>query len=380
MLELEQTLAKRLKQMRVRVDVPDDNTVFLRNVPTPERFFNKARTNLLIKRPEKGLPFLVCVDEDLRYTGTDAQVARAFSGGHKQQGWRVLFIDRSLKEDFQAVVAGALEAIGFDGLEPKICPPVAPAARAGLLETFGKDVSARAAIAGCEPTIGRDERIEELLSSLLQWQVRLPVVVGESGVGKTNLIIGAARRLSRVRPELRIVSVDLGVLMAGTLFDSDRENLLAALLKEAGESADTVLAMEHIEVGLIGVPRGPLVMADALDKGLRLIGTTLPNYLYGFETAPLARRLHLVELCEMGLDESLEVLTALRDGVSKHHRVEIGESLAQSAIDVSLALAGRLPAKAIALLDAAAARAVLSGEGRVSDYDLYTAAARYNES
>jgi ATP-dependent Clp protease ATP-binding subunit ClpA len=381
MLELERSLAKRLKQMRVRVDAPDDNTVFLRNVPVGERFFNKSRTNLLIKRPQKGMPFLACVDEDLEYMGSDAIIARAFRGGHKQQGWRVLLVGQAIQEDFQSVVSAALKIIGFDECEPKMELTVTNAeapGRPSLLSIFGDEVTARAnAEQGI--TVRREEEIEGALSALLQWQRRLPVIVGESGVGKTNLIYGVARRLAKVRPELRIVSVDLGIVMAGTLFDSERENLLASLIKDSKDSPGTILAIEHIEMCFMGVPRGLFILSDALDSGIKLIATSLPNHLCWLETAPLARRLHILELGEMSIGETEEVLLSARDQIGRHHKVVIDDALIKSAIDASLGLAGRLPTKAIALLDAAAARAVLSNENRVGVYDLYTAASQFHE-
>lgn len=380
MVIVEQELEKRLKQLRVHVDVPDGDTVLLRNVPANDRFFNKPRTNLLIKRPREGMPYLICVDEDLDYTGTDSALARAFVAGHKQQGWRVLFVGHDTRADIQQVIEEALGAVGFDGREPELKPPapgVEPGSDGKLLASFAVEVSTEAAD---EPTIGRQERIEDVVSSLLQWQVRLPLIVGESGVGKTNLVRAAARRLKQCRPACRVVSVELGAVMAGTLFDSERESLLIALLKDASAQPQTVVVMEHMEMALIGVPRGHLLLGQALDDGARLIGTTLPAFESRFEVAPLERRLSLVELAEMGTDETSEVLSALRDRIAKHHQVEIGEPLIHAAIEAARPLAGHFPAKAIAMLDGAAVRAVLSDEREVSEFDICGAAAHAREA
>jgi ATP-dependent Clp protease ATP-binding subunit ClpA len=81
----------------------------------------------------------------------------------------------------------------------------------------------------------------------------------------------------------------------------------------------------------------------------------------------------------MSIGETEEVLLSARDQIGRHHKVVIDDALIKSAIDASLGLAGRLPTKAIALLDAAAARAVLSNENRVGVYDLYTAASQFHE-
>jgi ATP-dependent Clp protease ATP-binding subunit ClpA len=376
---VEQELEKRLKQLRVHVDVPDGDTVLLRNVPANDRFFNKPRTNLLIKRPREGMPYLICVDEDLDYTGTDSALARAFVAGHKQQGWRVLFVGHDTRADIQQVIEEALGAVGFDGREPELkpaAPGVEPGSDGKLLASFAVEVSTEAAD---EPTIGRQERIEDVVSSLLQWQVRLPLIVGESGVGKTNLVRAAARRLKQCRPACRVVSVELGAVMAGTLFDSERESLLIALLKDASAQPQTVVVMEHVEMALIGVPRGHLLLGQALDEGARLIGTTLPSYLSRFQIEPLTRRLQVTELSEMSLSETGDILLALRDRIAEHHHLAIEEALLQGVIETALPLTGCFPAKAISLLDAAAARAVLAGESELSLFDVYAAAARFRE-
>jgi ATP-dependent Clp protease ATP-binding subunit ClpA len=375
---VEQELEERLRQLRVHVDAPDGDTVLLRNVPANDRFFNKPRTNLLIKRPREGMPYLICVDEDLDYTGTDSALARAFVAGHKQQGWRVLFVGHDARANIQRVIEEALGAVGFDGREPELRPPASTGepgtAQGKLLASFSVEVSTEA---GHEPTIGREERIEEVVSSLLQWQVRLPLIVGESGVGKTNLVRAVARKLKLCRPSFKVTSVELSAVMAGTLFDSERESLLIALLRDVSEQPEAVVVLEHLEMAMIGVPRGHLFLGQALDGGARLIGTTLPGYLSRFEIEPLMRRLQVSELTEMSMSETGEVLLALRERIAAHHNIAISEPLLKSVIETALPLVGCFPAKAITLLDAAAARAVLSGESELSLFDVYTAAARF---
>jgi hypothetical protein len=237
-IEVEQELETRLKQLRVHVDVPDGDTVLLRNVPANDRFFNKTRTNLLIKRPREGMPYLICVDEDLDYTGTDSALSRAFVAGHKQQGWRVLFVGHDARANIQKVIEEALNAVGFDGREPELKPAATtPEAdvRGKLLASFATEVSIEIAD---EQTIGRQEQIEEVVSSLLGWQVRLPLIVGESGVGKTNLVRAVTRKLKQCRPAFKVVTVEMSALMAGTLFDSERESLLIALLKDVTDQPE----------------------------------------------------------------------------------------------------------------------------------------------
>lgn len=379
MTDFNRELEKRLKRLRVHIDTPDGDTVLLRNVPANNRFFSKPRTNLLIKRPREGMPYLICVDEDLDYTGTDSAVSRAFVGGHKQQGWRVLMVGRDARANVKQVIEEALGVVGFDGSEPELKPGSLEAEADGggrLLRSFGIEITADPAV---EPTIGREERIEEVVSGLLGWQARLPLIVGESGVGKTNLVRAVARKLKQCRPGFKVMLVDVSSVMAGTLFDSERESLLMALLKNVTERPEMVLVMEHMEMAMIGVPRGHLLVGEALDRGARLAGTTLPAYLSRFEIAPLARRLLVTELTEMSPGDTGGVLLALRDRIAGHHCITINKALLDATVETALPLAGRLPAKAISLLDTAAARAVLAGESELSLFDVYTAAARFRE-
>ena len=133
MVVVEQTLEQKLKQFRIHVDMPDGDTVLLRNVPANDRFFNKPRTNLLIKRPREGMPYLICVDEDLDYTGMDSALARAFVAGHKQQGWRVLSVGNDARADIQHLIEEALSVVGFDGREPELKQPTSTAERPAAL-------------------------------------------------------------------------------------------------------------------------------------------------------------------------------------------------------------------------------------------------------
>jgi ATP-dependent Clp protease ATP-binding subunit ClpA len=383
MLELEHDLEKRLKQSRVRIDTANADTLFLRNVPAHKDCFNKPRTNLLIKRPCAGLPFLVCVDEDLEYTGTDNRVLRAFSGAHRQQGWRVIYLEQATQEDARAAVNNALRVLGFDGEEPVLESREVERAQMDvqpgrLLTSFGIDITARVSEGVGEPTIGREDKIAEVTGALLQWQTRLPVVKGKSGVGKTNLLYGVARRLKELRPTLSVVAVDLGTLMAGTLFESERENLLYALLGEAATATDLVLVLEHLELALHGESRGPLLLAQALEQGLKLVGTVLDARL--LEPEPLARRTQVVELTEPWPEELTEMLLALRERIAQHHRVRIDEEIVQAAIAHAQSLAGCMPAKVITPLDAAAVKASLAGSAKVSLQELYCTLSMFPQS
>jgi type VI secretion system protein VasG len=378
MLEIDRKLVTRLRETGVHIDVPDNDTAFLRGVPVNAACFSKPSTNVLVKRPREGMPFVTGVDEDLRYVGANPALARLFAGGIQQAGWRVLSLGGEAGGTFDQTVQRVLSVLGFDGSEPALgvaMPVPAAAGEKGLLRSLGVALTKKAAAPDAEPTVGRGEVIEEVVSCLLRWgQTRLPIIAGECGVGKTNLLLGVARRLSECRPTLEMVSVDLGAVFAGSLWEAERENLLMTLGREAAASSDLVVAVEHLDLALAEVGRGAIILSQNLDAGARLVGTTLPALLPAFDRVPLTRRLHVVELAEPTAVEALAVLKEISGSIAKHHQVDIGESAIHTAVRAAQSLPGCLPAKAIALLDAAASRAALAGAAVVGSDDIYYAA------
>ncbi|MGQ0734268.1 MAG: hypothetical protein ACT4QD_11495 [Acidobacteriota bacterium] len=377
MLTLERSLRNRLRDERVQIDVPDDNTAWFRNVPANAEFFNKPTTNLLVKRPDRSLPFVVCVDEDLRYHGDDPGVAQAFAKGHRDRGWRILFVSTAWKPDLQPIVERALKALGFGGRAPSL-PPVPPAAkqgpRGGLLESHGVDLTANVEDGSDEPCVGRADAIDGVCRGLLRQRPVLVLITGVSGVGKTSLLHGVARRLREHRRATRIVSVDLGVMLAGTLFGSEREALLASMLREVAPTPELVVALEHLEVALVGAPHTPLLLSEALDRGSRLIGTASAASVARLSAPPLGRRLAVIDLAELALGVVPEVLARHKPRIEAHHGVAIADSLLEVVTDAACAVEGVFPAKALALLDTAAAAAALAGRAVLMPEDLYVVA------
>lgn len=381
MLELKRDLAARLDALHVHVDVLDRDTLVLTDVPIARRFFNHDRTNLLFKRPSLALPFVVGVNEDLCYTGPDRGLARAFATATIKDGWR-LITPMALERNLQSAVDSALTMLGFDGREPSLAAPgfsASMSAPRGLLETCGTNLlesgssSARAVVS--LPTVGREDEVQEVCGTLLRWGAsRLCVIVGESGVGKTNLLHGVARRLQECRRPRQVLSVDLAQLFAGTLFEAEREKLLSQLLEEARVAPDTVLAVENLDLALPA--RGMLLLTQAIDGGLAVVGTLLPDGLERLQFAPLARRLHVVNLQELNPRSTLELLQTAAERLTAFHELEIPGECLPACVRISEPLAGVLPAKALAVLDAAAATAALGGAQVLGLDDLYHAASR----
>jgi ATP-dependent Clp protease ATP-binding subunit ClpA len=306
-----------LKQLKVRVDKPDDDTMLLRNVPVDLRSFSKPRTNVLVKRPRAGLPFLMCVDEDLDYIGHDREMARVFAAADRVQGWRVVSAGAAVYHQAEDAVQRALAMLGASGDAP--VPGIAPArpAGSGLLAQFAVNITAQITAEirdGSAPcTVGREEAAEQTATSLLSWQRRLPIVVGAPGLGKTNLLYKVAAHLAEVRPDWELLSVDLSCLLAGVLWEGERERLLNAALQEAVAGGPAVLVLERLELAVMTVPMTPWLLTGALDCGARLAATCLPAFVEKLVRGPLARRMDPIEVIELAREDAAAVLLQLRE-------------------------------------------------------------------
>ncbi len=378
MAELEtRGLKARLKQLKVRIDNPDEDTLLLRNVPVDVRSFSKTQTNVLVKRPRAGLPFLVCVDEDLRYVGPDRGVARAFAASDCRQGWRVVSGVYPKAED---AVQHALAMLGISREAPVPAQPAPAAAGTDLLARFAVDLTAQVRDGSAPSTVGRDEAAEQTATGLLAWQRRIPVLVAASGIGKTNLLYKVAAHLAEVRPDWDVLSLDLGCLLTGVLFEGEREKLLSAVLEEGvaetNAHSTVVLVLERLELAVMTVPLTPWLLAGALDRGAHLAATCLQPFADKLAVGSLARRLDCIEITELAREDVAAVLGHLRDTLAAHHGVAIDAPVVEAAVARSLTLAGNLPDKAIMLLDAAAARAALTRQLAVTLCDVYLAASR----
>lgn len=367
---LDPALEAKLKRMRLRLEAPDQDTLAIKRVPANQSCFNKARTNVLIKRSAEGMPCVVCVDEDLEYMGTDQALAHAFAAGPTQQGWRVLTFGGSLHGDLMVALEYALGILGA-GEELGNISATPAASDRKLLAAWADDLTA--AGGRPTPTLFRDEEIEQVAACTLSWQGRLPLILGDAGTGKTNLLHGVANLL--VSREREVLAINMGALMAGTLFESEREALLMSVLREARDCG-AVLALEQAEWAIAGAPRSLVLLREALDQGARLIATCAADHEQRFAMQPLGSRLEIVRLKELCASDSRRVLEELRPSIATHHRVEIDAEVEQAAVERSLSMEGWLPGKAIKLLDAAAARASLTGSARVTLLDVYVAASR----
>ncbi|MDQ8046681.1 MAG: ATP-dependent chaperone ClpB [Patulibacter sp.] len=248
----------------------------------------------------------------------------------------------------------------------------APEEKLEALERFGVDLTAQAEAGDLDPVIGRDEEIRRVIQVLSRRTKNNPVLIGEPGVGKTAIVEGLAQRIvSGDVPESlkdrRVVSVDIGGLLAGAKYRGEFEERLKGVLNEVKE-ADGQIVMFIDELHTIvgaGAAEGAVDAANLLKpmlaRGeLRAVGaTTLDEYRQHIEKDPaLERRFQPVQVGEPTVEDTIAILRGLKEKYEVHHGVRIQDSALIAAATLSHRyIADRfLPDKAIDLIDEAGSK------------------------
>lgn len=289
-----------------------------------------------------------------------------------------------LLREGEGVAAGVLESLGvsldrvrtetsrvLSQTTPQGQQAARPSTRTPTLDQLGVDLTNLARNKKLDPVIGRTKEIERVIQILSRRTKNNPALIGEPGVGKTAIVEGLAHRIIAGEvPETlqgkRLVTLDVGSLVAGTKYRGEFEERLKKVIEEIKASGNCILFVDemHTIVGA-GAAEGAVdaanILKPSLSRGeLQCIGaTTLDEYRKHIEKdAALERRFQPVLVNEPTIEETLDILRGIKERYEEHHRLTISdEALKAAASLASRYIADRfLPDKAIDIVDEAASR------------------------
>ncbi|MEI6271328.1 MAG: ATP-dependent Clp protease ATP-binding subunit, partial [Chloroflexota bacterium] len=308
--------------------------------------------------------------------------------GHNYIGTEHLLL--GLVREEGGIASGVLESLGvsLDKVRHEVVrvlsqssTPTAPqaerrgsASKTPTLDALGIDLTDAARAGRLDPVIGREREIERVIQILARRTKNNPALIGEPGVGKTAIAEGLAQRIVKgdvPAPLLdkRVVTLDMGSLVAGTKYRGEFEERLKKVLEELRASRDAILFVDelHTLVGA-GAAEGAIDAANILKPPLargeiQCIGaTTLDEYRKHIEKDPaLERRFAQVIVAEPSQEETIEILKGLRPRYEAHHKVRITDEALRAAVDLSVRYISdrQLPDKAIDVIDEASSRVML---------------------
>ena len=252
------------------------------------------------------------------------------------------------------------------------------------LSKFGKDMNALAAKNKCDPVFEREEEIERVMQILSRRTKNNPCLIGEAGVGKTAIAEGIARLLSmgKVPDTLRgkhLFSLDIPSVVAGAKYRGDFEERIKNCIEEVASSGNVILFIDEIHtiVGA-GAAEGAIDAANILKPRLargdiQIIGATTEDEYkrYIEKDGALERRFQPVRIEEPSEENSVRILTGLRECYEKHHKIKISDEAIKAAVNLSKRyIRDRfLPDKAIDLIDEACSRKKMKTERNIFSLD-----------
>ena len=264
---------------------------------------------------------------------------------------------------------------GAAGQQGSPATPTRTKSKTPTLDEFGRDLTIMAREGKLDPVIGRADEIERMIQILARRTKNNPVLIGDPGVGKTAIVEGLAQKIaSGDIPEIlaskRVLTLDLALVVAGTKYRGEFEQRLKNIIEEIRRSKNSVILFIdelHTVIGA-GAAEGAIdasnMIKPALSRGeLQCIGaTTLDEYRKYIEhDAALERRFQPIVVDPPSVEETIQILTGLRDKYEAHHKVKYDDSALRAAAEFSDRYISErfLPDKAIDLIDEAGSRARL---------------------
>ncbi|MEA5509059.1 ATP-dependent Clp protease ATP-binding subunit [Crocosphaera sp. UHCC 0190] len=303
--------------------------------------------------------------------------------GHNYIGTEHLLL--GLIREGEGVAARVLENLGVDlskvrtqvirqlGETAEVAAGGGPSGRTKTptLDEFGSNLTQLAAEGQLDPVVGRQKEIERVIQILGRRTKNNPVLIGEPGVGKTAIAEGLAQRIANkdipdILEDKRVVTLDIGLLVAGTKYRGEFEERLKKIMDEIRQAGNVILVIDEVHTLIgAGAAEGAIdaanILKPALARGeLQCIGaTTLDEYRKHIERdAALERRFQPVMVGEPTVEETIEILYGLRERYEQHHKLKILDEALEAAAKLSdRYISDRfLPDKAIDLIDEAGSR------------------------
>ncbi|MBP0017125.1 MAG: ATP-dependent Clp protease ATP-binding subunit [Cyanobacteria bacterium SBLK] len=303
--------------------------------------------------------------------------------GHNYIGTEHLLL--GLIREGEGVAARVLENLGVDlskvrtqvirmlgeTAEVTTAPGGGGRTKTPTLDEFGSNLTQMAGDGKLDPVVGRIQEIERVIQILGRRTKNNPVLIGEPGVGKTAIAEGLAQRIAQqdvpdILEEKRVVTLDIGLLVAGTKYRGEFEERLKKIMDEIRSAGNVILVIDEVHTLIgAGAAEGAIdaanILKPALARGeLQCIGaTTLDEYRKHIERdAALERRFQPVMVGEPSVEETIEILYGLRERYEQHHKLKILDEALEAAAKLSdRYISDRyLPDKAIDLIDEAGSR------------------------
>ncbi len=244
-------------------------------------------------------------------------------------------------------------------------------AKTATLDEFGTNLTKLASESKLDPVVGRHDEIDRVIQILGRRTKNNPVLIGEPGVGKTAIAEGLAQRIQQgnipdILEEKRVLTLDIGLLVAGTKYRGEFEERLKKIMEEIKSAGNVILVIDEVHTLIgAGAAEGAIdaanILKPALARGeLQCIGaTTLDEYRKHIERdAALERRFQPVMIGEPSIKDTIEILRGLRERYEQHHRLKITDEALNAAANLGdRYISDRfLPDKAIDLIDEAGSR------------------------